>query len=133
METGRKKVMNEKQLHKQIIQYIELVQPKVIVQSDPNGVKLTMGQSKAAKAIRLPHEGGHPDIFVFSARKGYNGLFIEVKTESNNPFLKDGSISKSEHPQKQHSVHERLRKEGYTGGFAVGFDMAKQMIDDYFC
>ena len=123
--------MTEKKLHKQIIDYIDLQYKGVVVQSDPNGLKTTIGQAFDIKARRLPKDGGHPDIFVYCTRGNFSGLFLEVKTEKNNPYKKNGELKKGDHIHKQAALHERLRAEGYIGGFAVGFDRAKAMIDEY--
>lgn len=104
----------------------------VILVSDGNGVKLTMGQAKATKSLRIPHDGGHPDIFIFEPRGQYHGLFIELKAEGKSPFKKNGELKSSEHLLKQHKLHARLRIKGYYGGFATGFDEAKRIIDKYF-
>lgn len=125
--------MTEKKLHKQIIDYIDLQYNGVIVQSDPNGMPMPdyKGKGKSLAAIRLPKDGVHPDIFVYCTRGKFSGLFMEVKTEKNNPFKKNGELKKGDHIHKQAALHERLRAEGYSGGFAVGFDRAKAMIDEY--
>lgn len=125
-------MQSEKELHKSVVRYVELQHKGVILVSDGNGVRLTMGQSRQAKALRLPHDGGHPDIFIFEPRGRYHGLFIELKAENKNPFKKNGELKANEHLLKQHKIHAQLRVKGYCGGFAAGFDAAKAMIDDYF-
>lgn len=58
------------------------------------------------------------------------GLFIELKRENTRLKKKDDSWA-SEHIAEQAEVLERLRDEGYVAEFAVGFDEAKQIIDEY--
>ena len=124
----------EAETHKAIIQYLSVVKKDLIVSSDPNGLKTTMGQAVQLKKMRLPPEGKHPDIFVFEPVGKYHGLFIEVKREGEELFKKKAFPPefKSEHLQKQKEMHDRLRSKGYAGGFAIGFDEAKEMIDKYF-
>lgn len=126
--------MTETQLQKAVVQYIQLQYSDSIVISDPNGIKLTIGQAKQLKEMRLPSDGGHPDLWVFQPKGIYYGLFIELKKEGTELYKKRPFPLewKSEHLEKQHTLHNRLRHNGYYGGFAVGFDNAKKMIDDYF-
>lgn len=123
--------MKEADVHKAIVQYLSLIDSSLIVVSDPNGIRLTIGQATQLKKIRLPHAGGHPDILVLRSNSDYNGLFIEVKKEGTKVYTKNGTHY-SEHLKKQDELHIRLRKEGWFGGFAIGFDSAKRMIDEYF-
>lgn len=61
----------------------------------------------------------------------YNGLYLELKAEGNSPFKKDGSLKKDEHLEEQEEMLEALRSRGYKAEFAVGFEEAKELIDDY--
>jgi hypothetical protein len=72
-----------------------------------------------------------PDILIFEARKGYFGLFIELKNQT--PFKKDGSIkaSQKDHLKLQKECLEKLSSKGYYAVFSWGFDMTKKIIDEY--
>lgn len=71
----------------------------------------------------------------------WSGLFLELKKEgeklypgprSKNRFMsKDGKEYKSEHLMEQGDCLYDLRQRGYCAGFAIGFDEAKRIIDEY--
>lgn len=61
----------------------------------------------------------------------YNGLYLEIKAEGNSPFKKDGTLKKEQHLEEQQAMLEALRLRGYKAVFAVGFEEAKKIIDDY--
>ena len=73
--------------------------------------------------------------------KHYNGLMIELKKDgekllagprAKNRFLSiDGKEYKTEHLKEQADVIYELNRRGYAAYFAVGFEEAKQIIDDY--
>lgn len=148
----RKKTTSELELQAQVADYIRLQYPSVIFHSDfGSGVKLTMGQ--AVKQKRL--NGGRrawPDMFIAEprwfdvetrqkntdgvavptkARMVKHGLFIELKKGGTRIFKKDGSLVSDEHIREQFDMLEQLRRAGYVAEFAVGFDEAKKIIDEY--
>ena len=122
--------MKESDVQKAAVKYLSMMKGNLIVVSDPNGIRLTIGQATQLKKMRLPPEGGHPDILVLEPKGEYHGLFIEVKKEGTKIYKKDGSHA-SEHVQKQSAVHDRLRLKGYFGGFACGVDQCVSMIEEY--
>ena len=136
--------MTELELQAQVADYIRLRYPSVIFHSDfGSGIKLTMGQ--AIKQKRL--NGGRrawPDMFIAEPKfrgghKGIHfvedieqfGLFIELKREGTRIFKKDGKLVADEHIREQFDMLHDLRARGYVAEFAVGFDEAKKLIDDY--
>lgn len=60
----------------------------------------------------------------------YAGLMIELKREGTRLVKKNGDPA-SDHIREQGEVIEQLRERGYAAGFAVGFDEAKNIIDEY--
>lgn len=116
-----------------------LAYPCVLFRTDfAAGMKMTIGQ--AARHRRLQSGRAWPDLFI--AQPAFNraakepddtvffhGLFIELK--ATNIYKKDGSLRANPHVAEQAAMLERLRKLGYEARFAVGFDQAKQIIDDY--
>lgn len=122
--------MSEKELQKAVSKYLKLQYPKVIFTSESSGIKLTMGQAKAIKAMRSP-ERGLPDMIILEPKGEYRGLMIELKAESNSPFKKDGTLKKDEHIKEQQKCLAELTKRGYKAVFAVGIDEAIATIDDY--
>ena len=128
--------MTELELQAQVADYIRLQYPSVIFHSDfGSGIKLTMGQ--AIKQKRL--NGGRrawPDMVIAEPKvksfpNVYHGLFIELKREGTRIFKKDGTLVSDEHIREQFDMLADLRHKGYAAEFAVGFDEAKKLIDDY--
>jgi hypothetical protein len=119
--------LTEKQLHKQICDYIKLQYPKVLFNTDMSGIKLTIGQAIQAKKLRSGN--GFPDIIIYESNKNFNALFLEVKKET--PFKKDGNLKKSKHLEEQDDIHLKLWEKGYKASFVWSFDMAKEIIDNY--
>lgn len=148
--------MKESTLQCHVADYLRLQYPHVLFHSDyGSGVKLTPGQ--AAKQKR--QNGGRrawPDLFLAEGR-GYfvkrgdkppmfgnfictngdmdlyicNGMFLELKREGTRILKKDGTLVADQHIQEQHALLAELEKCGYAARFAVGFDQAKQIIDEY--
>ena len=127
--------MKESDLQVMVADYIRTQYPKVIFHSDfGSGIKLTMGQ--AAKQKR--QNGGRrawPDMFIAEPNmlddgRGSYGLFIELKKEGTRLKKRNGEWA-SEHIAEQAEVLERLEFRGYWAVFAVGFDEAKSIIDEY--
>ena len=83
----------------------------------PNG-----GQRHVAVAAKLKAEGvrrGVPDLFLPVARNGFHGLFIELKA------------GKGRATPEQIDWGQFLADQGYMSVIAVGFDAAKNWIEDY--
>ena len=112
---------------KQIAQFMRFQYPNVIFHFDLAGLNLSKAQAGMMKAIQGGR--GFPDLFIAHANKGYHGLFLELKTVT--PFKKDGTLKKDEHLEIQQQIHKRLRKEGYYGGFVVGFKETTEVIKNY--
>jgi hypothetical protein len=77
-------------------------------------------------------EGGHEVTHtrVLSKNTWY-GLFLELKSEDVVIYNKDGSLRKDPHLAEQNTILEQLTNEGYKAVFAVGFQKAKEIIDEY--
>lgn len=131
--------MTEADLQVQVADYLRLRYPRALFHSDfGSGIKLTMGQ--AAKQKR--QNGGRrawPDLFIAypvprcvagSWNHEYHGLMIELKKEGTRLRKRNGDWA-SDHIAEQAAVLERLEDAGYHAVFAVGFDEARKVIDDY--
>lgn len=114
-------------LHRQVCDYLRLQYPDVLFRTDMGGVRLTMNQAIAAK--RLQAGRAWPDLFIAEPRKGYHGLFIELK--ATNIYKKDGDLLKDKHIAEQEAMLIALRERTFKAKFAVGFDEARAIIDDY--
>ena len=76
--------------------------------------------SQRLKAKRTGYVAGFPDLFIYEARKGFNGLAIELKVKGNyaSPSQKAWIVN--------------LNNRGYLAKVCTGFDDAKETIDNYF-
>jgi hypothetical protein len=135
--------MSEKTLHKSVCDYLRLQYPGVLFNSDLAGAtKLTIGQATAMKALRSNR--GFPDLVIYEPRGFTNyinsdklfemtifhGLFLELKVEGTRIFNSKGFPATS-HIQEQLELITKLQIRGYKASFAVGFDEAKSIIDEY--
>lgn len=126
--------MSEAELQKQVATYIRMQYPDVVFHSDfGSGVKLSYKQAVMQK-IQNGGRRAWPDMFIAEpqphGRDWYHGLFIELKKEGTRLKKKNGEWA-SEHIAEQYDVLDRLRFRGYKAEFAVGWDEAISLIDDY--
>jgi hypothetical protein len=121
----------EFELQVAVSKYLSLQYPKVQFLSDTiANMKLTITQASRNKKIQK--DGFKcPDLLILEPRNEFSGLFIELKLES--PFKKDGKIkaSANNHLQGQLETIEALNQKGYKACFSWGFEMTKEIIDDY--
>ena len=121
--------MSERTLHRAVCDYIRLQYPDVIFNTDLSGAtKLTVGQAVALKSLRSGR--GFPDIVIYEARNDYHGLFLELKQERTRLYNKK-FVGATPHIEEQIQMLEKLNDKGYAACFAVGFDEAKTIIDNY--
>ena len=131
--------MRESDLQQQVADYLRLQYPKVLFHSDfGSGIKLTMGQAVKQKR----QNGGRrawPDMFIAepvprcvngSWKYEWHGLFIELKKEGTRLKKKNGEWA-TPHIAEQNKVLDQLEEKGYMAEFAVGFNQAKEVIDNY--
>ena len=122
--------MTESDLQVQVAYYLRLQYPDVIFHSDyGSGVRLTRYQAN----VQRKQNGGrraYPDMFIAKMMNGKGGLFIELKKDGTKLKKKDGTWLTS-HLAEQAEMLEKLRGEGYEATFAVGFDEAREIIDNY--
>lgn len=122
--------MKESDLQVQVADYLRLRYPKVLFHSDfGSGIKLTQGQALKQKRQNGGRRGW-PDMFIAEPMNGLHGLFIELKKAGTRLKKKDGTWASS-HLEEQNEVLNALQKKGYAAYFAVGFEEAKDIIDDY--
>ena len=119
---------DEYQIQKQVCQYLNWSYRDVLFIS--TGIPFDLSDKRGArnKAIQKPNFKC-PDLIIFEARNGYNGLFIELKVVT--PFKKDGNIKKDVHLEGQLKTIQELEAKGYFSVFATGFGEAKIIIDKY--
>lgn len=122
--------MSEKTLQRAVCDYIRYRYPGAMFNSDLAGAtKLTPGQASAMKNLR--DRRGYPDLAIYEPFNGFHGLFIELKREGEKIYKKDGSLVADQHIQEQEQCLQKLRARRYRAEFAVGFDQARRIIDEY--
>lgn len=122
-------VQSEKELHSQVCQYLKVKYPKILFNSDMAGaMKLTIGQ--AVQISKLRSNKGFPDIAIYEPRGEYRGLFVELKKEGEVLYKRNGEAI-TEHVQEQINCINILKAKGYSAGFAIGYNEAVKMIDEY--
>ena len=137
--------MTEAELQQQVADYLRLQYPDVLFHSDfGSGTKLTIGQAIRQKRLN----GGKrawPDMFIAEPKtvkigetkwedidQDYHGLFIELKKEGVRLVkVRKPDEWASDHIAEQAETLRALRGRGYMAEFAVGFDEAKKIIDNY--
>lgn len=119
----------EQKLQNAVCDYIRAQYPNVLFMVSASG--FNTDNRKGAQLARMQNPTkGWPDLFIADARRSCAGLFIELKPEKTRLSKMNGDWA-SEHIETQASVHTRLMVKGYEACFAVGFDQAKQIIDEY--
>jgi hypothetical protein len=114
-----------------VCRYLSYQYPDVQFLSDTiASLKLTAMQASRNKKIQK-NGFSCPDLLILERRNKFGGLFIELKLQT--PFKKDGNIkaSTNDHLKRQLETIELLNKKGYKSCFSWGFDMTKEIIDDY--
>lgn len=153
-------MMSEAELQAAVAEYIVRQYPDVMFHSDyGSGVKLTPRQAAMQKR-QNGGRSKWPDLFIAEStvhEKGadgkwhfkilcrdflhqidhrsdkygsWSGLFLELKKEGTRLKKKNGDWA-NEHIAAQAEVLEKLHQRGYCAEFAVGFEEAKRIIDEY--
>lgn len=131
--------MTEAELQSQVAIYLRMKYPSVIFHSDfGSGIKLRPYQAKMQK-IQNGGRRAWPDMFIAQpieidrgqpSWRRYAGLFVELKKEGTRLKKKNGEWA-SEHIAEQASMLSMLQDRGYKADFAIGFDQATLIIDEY--
>jgi hypothetical protein len=114
-----------------VCKYLSAQYPDVDFMSDTIA-NLKLSKTQASRNQKIQKIGFKcPDILILEPKNNFSGLFIELKLET--PFKKDGGIkaSSKDHLQGQLETIEKLIKKGYSAQFSWGFDMTKEIIDNY--
>jgi hypothetical protein len=119
----------EENLQLDVSRYIQTVYPNVIFTSESSGVRLNMGQAKKLKAMRSEN-CKLPDLIILEPRGQYHGLLLELKRDGEKIFTADGKPYAG-HIYEQWKTLNRLTEKQFFATFVVGFDQAKQIIDNY--
>lgn len=107
-----------------LIAWFKRTYPDLRIFAIPNGAHLAgtlLQRSKQVQKLKL--EGmspGVPDLMLACARKGYHGLFIEMKRTSGSSTSAD---------QKAWISH--LNEQGYQAVICKGWEPARDVIVEY--
>lgn len=120
-------------LYRQVAYYLRMQYPKILYRFDYAGLSHTKAQAGQMKAIQ--HGKGYPDLAILEARESikngiYHGMFIELKPEGTKLYKLNGEPA-TPHIAEQLKCLVLLWERGYKAEFAVGFDEAKKIIDEY--
>jgi hypothetical protein len=99
------------------LRWFKLQHPHILIHHSPNG-----GRRNVREAARFKQMGtvaGFPDLHIAAPRKGFHGLYIELKAGKNKPT---GS---------QISVMRTLQSEGYRCEVCYSFDEFTNVVNDY--
>lgn len=123
---------HEEKLQIAVCNYIRYQYPKLLFTLESSGFN---AHKKDAGVRKMQRSGrGFPDLMIFEPKGSevkYFGLFLELKREGTILYKRDGTLRCNTHIQEQSEMIERLKQKGYYATFAVGFDSAKKIIDDY--
>ena len=104
--------------------HIKMTYPDVIFRLDlAADVKLPIQIAKKFSELHGKYSKGYPDLFIARMRKGYGGLYLEVKATDKVP--------NNNHTIRQAYIHSILRKEGYKVAFCCGYEKCKKMLKEY--
>ena len=122
--------MLEKDLHLLTVKYLQKYYPRVIFRTDfSSGMKLSSGMARRHESLQFSK--GYPDLFIAEPRKGFAGLFIEIKTLQNVLYKKDGTLRKNEHHEQQAAILKMLSGKGYKAEFGQGLNNIIKIINEY--
>ena len=108
-----------------VIQYLNSFHKNIKFTICPQGFKLSLYQ--AGRIKKLGYMAGVPDILIFSSRKGYHGLMIELK----RPEIKAIKQTKGSISSKQIDWIDYLNAEGYLAKVCYGSNEAINFIQEY--
>ena len=113
--------MNEHEMQCEVIRWARAMEVKfpelALLYAIPNG-----GMRNIVEAVKLSAEGvksGVPDLHLPVARKGFHGLWIEMKTQR-------GGVSK-----KQKEWHKRLSERGHSVKVCRSIQQATEALHEY--
>ncbi len=108
--------ITEDEVQEAVVEFCDLVHVACV--HIPNESKRS--QAYGAKMKRMGLRKGFPDLFLPMARKGFHGLFIELKRDRHSPPTKE-----------QLGWIDKLNKEGYRAVICHGIDETIAEIKDY--
>lgn len=135
-EVKKKPQKKETRIQLKVAEFIKLKYPHTFFTSESSGIRVPMGLAVQMKKQRSKHK--LPDMIILKPTTRYHGLMLELKTEDNTPFKKDGSLKSKVDKStgideifEQASSLDSLTALGYYATYAVGMDEALKIIEDY--
>lgn len=107
----------EHNIQKSVITYLRYAYPTALFCASAGG--LFTSKSQGAKMVAAGYVKGYPDLAIYEARGGYNGLFIELKSPT-------GKTS----PEQRDWI-AKLMERGYYAQICKGAEPAINLIDAY--
>jgi hypothetical protein len=115
--------MSEHQEQSALIKWFRYQHPNLTMFAIPNGSHLAGDKrQRAIKMTKMKAEGflnGVSDLFLMTARSGFNGLFVEMKIKKGKPT------------ESQLDFGNKALGQNYCYVVAYGFDDAKAQITEY--
>lgn len=128
--------MTESQEQAQLLKWFKMQYPSIRYSEHLGGIKLTIGQAKKVKSSG--DKRGHPDMVFYKSYadecgNNFNGLAIEFKKTGTKLIKPDGSFyaANKEHHIEQLIYLNELNNQCWFSCFCVGFEAAKQVIEEY--
>ena len=116
-KTKSKNKQPEYELQKAVCRYLDVKYKDVFYNGSAGGMRTFLSVAKRMKATG--YKSGFPDLFLYEARKGYNGLAIELKVKGNYAS------------PKQKEVLQLLNDKGYLAKVCTDIDQTIETIDAY--
>ena len=98
---------HEANISTNISKFMQRQYPKVIYRYDIADLNLTKPQAVRMKALQGERRG-YPDLFIAEPKKGFHGLYIELKKDYSDVFKKDGSYKKAKRAIKKRQSNYRI-------------------------
>jgi hypothetical protein len=119
----------EEKVHQMVVTYLCYRWRGVMFHSDAAGELMTESMRIRQSKVNM-QDISFPDLFIAESRRGFFGMFIEIKREDEQLFNKSG-LYKNQHLIRQAKTLEMLRERNYHAIFEKGFDQIIKRIDDY--
>jgi hypothetical protein len=118
-----KRIQHERSEQEALITWARIVYPDELLFAIPNSLVRTCVQAR--NMARSGLRSGVPDLCLAVARKGYHGLYIELKRtpEKGQP--------KGQVTAKQREIIDHLNSRGYLAKICYGWDSARETISEY--
>lgn len=107
----------ESDIQKACVKWFRLQYPGLVLCSIPNEGKTSPQMGAIMKSMGLL--AGMPDLILFAAEGGFNGLLIEMKSP-------EGRLTES-----QTAIHTKLKRKGYHVEVCRSFEQFKSIIENY--